>query len=266
MKRLACLAGAAVAAGLVAGAAAAVAKEKLPGYLPAEAVDILSILTPAPVKGEVRYEADRKIFQSTRPFAGSPRWGLATNDVKLSTADMLRDFSCAVGVSLTEDKLPHLVHLVERANTDTSRAAGVAKDHFKRLRPYQIDQGQTCQDPAELAGSYDYPSGHTTRGWTWASLLAELAPDRSGAILARGRSFGESRIVCGVHNSSAVEAGRVTAAAVLAVVHAAPEFAPEFRAARDELALLRAAADTTRPSGCAEEAALVGQPVFLPVE
>ncbi|PKU26350.1 phosphatidic acid phosphatase [Telmatospirillum siberiense] len=238
------------------------AKSDLQGYLSPDGVDIVKILPPAPAKGDARYEADRAIFKTTRSFAGSPRWALATNDVKLSTSDMLRDFSCAAGVALTPETVPHLVQVAERAGVDTARSAGVAKDYFKRLRPYRIDEGEICQPAAELGDSYDYPSGHTTRGWTWAELLAELLPDQASAILARGRAFGESRIVCGVHNASAVEAGRLTAAAALAAVHASPEFQADLTAAKEELAALRADAKAARPRDCAAESSLVAQPIF----
>ncbi len=262
MKRFDLFAWPVLAILIAASPTTADAKDEPQGYLPPDAVDIVKILPPAPLRGEARYEADRAIFKATRRFVGSARWVLATNDVKLSTPAMLGDFSCAVGLALTPENAPHLVRLVERTGIDTARGSGIAKDYFKRLRPYQIDQGEICQPAAELVNSYDYPSGHTTRGWTWAELLAELAPDRAGDILARGRAFGESRIVCGVHNASAVEAGRLTAASILAAVHASPAFQSDLRAAKEELDALRADAKTARPQGCAEEAGLVTLPLF----
>ncbi|HXP96997.1 MAG TPA: phosphatase PAP2 family protein [Telmatospirillum sp.] len=240
------------------------AKEDRQGYLPPDAVDILKILPPAPVQGEARYEADRAIYKATRHFVGSPRWAMATNDVKLSTPALMRDFSCSAGLALTLETAPHLAHLMDMARNDTGRGAGIAKDYYKRLRPFQIDagEGETCQAPIELANSYDYPSGHTTMGWTWATLLAELVPEQANAILARGRAFGESRIVCGVHNNSAVEAGRLTAASILAVVHTTPAFQADFAAAKAELAALRVNNQAPQPQGCAEEAGLVALPVY----
>lgn len=242
--------------------AAAPAGAAEPGYLGPVAVDVTTILPPAPQAGELRFETDRAIFRETRHFVGTPRWDMATADVRLSTADMMRAFSCAVGLPLTAEALPRLVHLLEMASADSGRASGRAKDYFQRLRPYQIDAGQTCQDPAELAGSFDYPSGHTTRGWTWASLLAELVPARAPAILTRGRVFGESRIVCGVHNATAVEAGRTTAAAVLAVLHAEPAFQADLQAARQELALWSGTAGPLEGAACAAETELVGQSIW----
>lgn len=246
----------------VATAGPAQAKEAKQGYLSPDAVEIVKILPPAPHEGDPRYQADREIFKATRRFVGTPRWTLATRDAELSTADMLAAFSCSVGVALTRENAPTVAKLIDKAGVDTSGAVGVAKDYFKRRRPFLIDHGEICQPEAELAGTFDYPSGHTTRGWTWAELLAELAPDHAGAILARGRAFGESRIVCGAHNSSAVEAGRLTAASVLAAVHSSPAFQTDFQAAKAELGGLRADAHAPKPEGCAEETQLIAEPVL----
>src|SRR6478736_1422280 len=54
--------------------------------------------------------------------------------------------------------------------------------------------------------TYDYPSGHAAWGWTWATILAAIAPDRAQQILARGKAYGASRVVCGAHNASSIDA------------------------------------------------------------
>jgi acid phosphatase (class A) len=66
-----------------------------------------------------------------------------------------------------------------------------------------------------------------------------LAPDVATSLLARARAFGESRIVCGVHNMSAVEAGWMTATTVFAVQHASAAFRADLDAAKTELSTLR---------------------------
>ncbi|WP_136162641.1 acid phosphatase [Sphingomonas flavalba] len=244
---------------MVLPAAAVVGQAAQSGYLPSGAFDILAVLPPAPVKGEVRYDADRRIFKRTRALLNTPRGALATNDVDYSPPAMLRDFSCAVGVALTPENAPKTTALIARAGVDTANQSRVAKDYYKRLRPYQIDRGRTCQNPEELKHSFDYPSGHTTRGWTWAAILAQVAPDRATPIMARGRAYGESRIICGVHNASAVEAGRVTSAATLTAVATQPAFQADLAAARAEMDALRADPATPRPAACEEEAKLVAQ-------
>ena len=53
--------------------------------------------------------------------------------------------------------------------------------------------------------------------------------------MRRGRTFGESRIVCGAHWGSDVEAGRTAATALVAVLNADPDFRADLGDARREL-------------------------------
>lgn len=238
------------------------AQQARSGYLPSGVLDIIQVLSPAPQKGDARYEEDRAVFKATRHWLGTPRGDLATRDVQTKPAAMAADFSCALDVVLTPQNAPLTMAVIAKAGVDTGSQSGAAKNFFKRLRPYQIDEGATCQPPKELEGSYDYPSGHTTWGWTWALLLTELAPDRATPIMARGRAYGESRLVCGVHNASAVEAGRTTASATLAAVHAQQAFLDDMAKARAELTALRSDPARAKPQGCAAEAELVALPIL----
>ena len=253
----------AVAIVYLATVAAAAAADKSPqGYLAPGAFDIRTVLPAAPTPGDPRYDADRAVFKITRSLAGSPRWNLATNDVKTASADLMADYSCAIGVSLTPQNAPHVKALIETAGRDTGHSSHIAKIQFKRLRPFQIDDGAICQPKGELADSYDYPSGHTTWGWTWALILAELAPDKASAVLARGRAYGESRIVCGAHNASAVQYGYLTASATLAAVHATAKYRADFATAQKELAALRKKGAVPDAVTCQAEAGLVAQDIY----
>lgn len=236
------------------------------GYLTPGEFDVTSVLEPAPRPGDPRYDMDREIFQETRKFGGSPRWALAISDAQTSIPAMLHTFSCAVGVELTPDSAPRLVTVISRAKIDTSAQTNTAKEAYKRGRPFTIDKGEVCQPPTQLydkeAGrmSYDYPSGHTTWGWTWALVLTSIAPDRAQQILERGRAYGDSRFVCGAHNESAVEAGLLSASSTMALVASKTEYQNDLAAARAELASLRASAPPAH--GCAAEAALLKQRVM----
>jgi acid phosphatase (class A) len=232
------------------------------GYLPSGTLDIMQVLPPAPVKGDLRYEHDRQVFKATRAMLTTPRGELATRDVATGIPYMASAYSCAIGVNITPENAPLTIKLIAKSGIDANTQSGAAKNAFKRLRPFQIDEGKICQPAEELKNSFDYPSGHTTWGWTWALILAELAPDRATPILARGRAYGESRIVCGAHNASAVEAGRTTASATLAADHGQASFQADVAAARAELAALRANPATAKPAGCDAEAKLVAQPIL----
>ncbi len=244
-------------AGLPASSPQMATASTLPGYLAPGALDIMTVLPPAPRAGEVRYENDRRVFRETRALEGSPRWAMASSDAELGDAALLRHFSCSLGIELTPAQAPRLITLLQRTSRDTSAAVGRAKDSYKRQRPFWIDAGNICRPREELGNSFDYPSGHATAGWTWAMVLTQVAPDHATALLARGRSYGESRIVCGVHNASAVEGGRLTATSVVTVAAATADYQQDLAAARTELAALRRAphADPA-PARCATEVAL----------
>ena len=125
---------------------------------------------------------------------------------------------------------------------------GRAKDGFAVRRPYLNDDLPICEPKtAHLAANGDYPSGHTTSGWSAALILAELIPDRATQILQRGREYGESRYICGSHSRSAVEAGFMAGSVLVATLHTSPAFRRDMDAARTELARAASKApDATR--------------------
>ena len=245
------------------GAAAAPAPRARVGYLaPGTAPDILKILLPPPAENGVLDSADMAIFRSTRRFEGTPRWAIALRDNTLGTAALLSAFSCALDTTITADEAPTLARLISQSNVDASTASGHAKEVFGRKRPFQREAGPVCLSTPEAErlarASSDYPSGHATASWMAGRVLAEVVPDRSTEILERARTFGESRVVCGVHHATAVDAGRLTAEAVLAALHGVPAFRADVETARDEVSRLRTAAKA-RPDACAADAAALAQ-------
>lgn len=210
-----------------------------------------AILPRAPLAGSPVDEADRRVFRETRRLDGSPRWALATADVPMAVPAMLRAFRCAAGVPLDPVKTPILAGLLTRVSADAERAIEPAKAAHRRRRPHLVDGGPTCEPPEKLAGSHDYPSGHATWGWSIGLILAELIPGRSTEILTRARIYAESRVVCGAHNLSAIQAGAINAASLVAALHASQGFRAAMEAARHEIVAARAAG---APDGseCAE--------------
>ena len=239
-------------------ASAAGSAKEAAGYLaPAQRPQTIGVLPPAPQAGTARYEADRQIFKATRQLQGTPRWTLATSDADGATPAMLRGFSCAVGVPLDAAQLPRLVNLLDRAGADADHVNTPVKQANRRQRPFQIDDGAVCQSKLQLAKSFDYPSGQAALGWTIGLILAELAPDRATDIDLRARAYADSRVICGAHNYSAIEAGAMNAATVVAALHASPAFRRDAASARRELAAYRQSAAATDAGQCAAEKALI---------
>lgn len=250
----------AVAVGLLGAAAVAAGAPALlraddRGYLADAIPDTLAILPPPPAAGSLRDQADRETFRKTRGLKDSPRWTLARADNDKD--ELLEDQACALGVAINDKTAPLTTALIERVRRDAKAVVDPPKDHYRRKRPYLVDDGPTCVPQApDLAASPDYPSGHATYGWAVGLILAELAPDRAAPILVRARAYGESRLVCGVHNLSAVEAGRTNGAVLVAALHGSAEFRRDLDAARAEIAAARKAAAPPDGAACAKEAEL----------
>jgi acid phosphatase (class A) len=220
---------------------------------PATAPDAFATIPPAPLEGEPRNNADWAIFKATRALEGGDRWKLAQSDNSYRAPDLVKSFSCAIDAELTAENAPTVVAILTRTTTDAGMAAERAKQIYKRTRPYLHNAGNTCIDKSDaLTKSFDYPSGHASLGWTAGLVIAELAPDRATQVMARARAYGESRIVCGVHNWSAVEAGRTNAAGVYAALHSSREFLDAMAKAKLEIDAARKA-KKPNATACAKE-------------
>lgn len=239
---------AAVAALAMAGGAVSQQSERPPGYL-AEALNGAALVGAPPAENSAQAAAERGAYEATRALQGSERWAQATLDNELTPAALFHGFGCAAGVAMSPDATPATARLLARVGTDIGRASTASKGAYQRPRPAVGNDRPICipREPALLANS-SWPSGHAMLGWTYALLLAELVPERADAILLRGREYGDSRVICGVHFQSDVEAGRTVAAALVARLHADPRFAADLAAAKAELAQAAPAQCPLRPA------------------
>src|SRR5689334_3020997 len=106
------------------------------GYLAAgERPDLSRVMLPAPARGDLTDQHDMAIFHATRALEGSERWKLAASDNQLSLAQMMKNFSCALGMLLTNENAPRTIALLTRATADSSAEMSRLKDLYKRPRP-----------------------------------------------------------------------------------------------------------------------------------
>lgn len=236
------VAGAGLLALALATTSFAWAQQERRGYLtPEEAPDATLLIPPAPAADSEIQAADTRIYHETRALKGSPRWELAIADNDYSPNNLLRSFSCAAGVEMNEETAPLTAAILRRMLSDQNLLSARAKDVYERPRPYLVHGGETCIPQTErLAASPDYPSGHSTLGFAAGLILAELLPHRREALMVRGRAFAESRAVCGVHNASAVEAGKLTGALAVTAMQGSEAFRTDMVAALEEITALRA--------------------------
>jgi len=227
------------------------------GYLTADALpNSLGLIPPPPAPGSAAQARDDAAAKAAVALSGGPRWALATVDADLSFPAAAETYACAMDVRVSEADTPRLYALLRRSLSDTGRSPYPTKTKYQRARPFTVNGAPLCTPAFEAVLRKDgsYPSGHSAIGWGWALILAEVAPDRADAILARGRAFGQSRMVCNVHWQSDIEEGRMMGAATVAKLHASAEFRDDLKAAQAEVAAARAKG--LRPArDCAKETA-----------
>ncbi|HRP12549.1 MAG TPA: phosphatase PAP2 family protein [Terricaulis sp.] len=192
-------------------------------------IDGPALAGPPPAPGSPRDAGDRL---SMRPSVSAERLAQARADQAFDAWAM---FQPVLGENFTAARLPRTAAVLTAATRAIGPAINAAKAAHPRTRPFAERIVIQCDDPGQdTTGSY--PSGHGAGGWALALVLAELAPAHADAILQRGRDFGESRVICGYHFPSDIEAARLVAAGVIARLHADPAFRRDLDAARREMA------------------------------
>lgn len=210
----------------------------LEGYLSREELpNSIALVPPPPEIGSAGYALDQDFAKRAVESKDAARYQQAFVDSELLFPAAVKSFEPTLGIEISETKTPRLYMLMRRVLTDAGLSVYGAKNKYQRQRPFMINKTPICtpKDDAALRKDGSYPSGHTSIGWAWALVLAEIFPARADAILQRGYAFGESRVVCNVHWHSDVETGRVMGAAAVARLHSNPTFLEDLAAAKKEV-------------------------------
>lgn len=219
---------------------------KVDGYLKAADMDGKTILGPPPAAGSPQDRADRATYEETRALAGTPRWKTAIQDNDLWQGGAMKRYACALGVDIGEKTTPATFKMLHKIELDVRTFGTPAKNFYNRQRPALGNDKPVCV-PREpwMTTNASYPSGHSMNAWSWALILTEARPDKATELLKLGREGGDSRVICGVHYPSDIEAGRSLGAGMVARLHADPVFMADMAAVKQELNTVKAA-----PAGC----------------
>jgi acid phosphatase (class A) len=144
-------------------------------------------------------------------------------------------FYAAIGLDMEDPPaLPRVERLARHVEDDVRIYVRAVKDHFRRLRPYEIEPRLApCID--DVRRDLSYPSGHAAFAWAMAGMLTDLAPERRAALEARAAEFARQRMVCGVHFPSDLAAGKQAAERVLGMIRMTMEYSVEAAGASVEL-------------------------------
>ena len=207
------------------------------GYLPAGALDAGAVLPAPPAVDSAQDKTDVAWLKGANGGAGQARWEKAMAD----DASVYDRFESALGLKLDRKNLPRLVRLLNRVAEDVLAAASEAKKRHPRPRPFQRFQlkricGQAAPKPeaAPTTGT-SYPSGHAAVSWAAALVMMETRPSEATPLIMRAVEFGHSRVVCGVHFPSDIDAGHLVAVAVIDKLFATPEFRSDLLCAKREV-------------------------------
>ena len=219
--------------------AAYAASQPSPTFLTIEqAPNSLALLPPPPSESSIAFLADKDAYIQGLALRDTPRGQQAVTDADLSDANIGKPFSAALGVDISPKNTPITYDLLRKIRGDAGGlATKSAKNHYMRVRPFMYYNVASCtpQDESGLRKNGSYPSGHTAIGWTTALVLVEIRPARQAELLQRGYEFGQSRVICGAHWQSDVDAGRIMGAADFARLNADPAFVAEVKAAKEEI-------------------------------
>lgn len=214
-----------------------------------EVPNSLELLPPPPAPGSILFLNDKAQYEWGKMQRDTPRGDQAVTDARVNGDGVPMAFSEAFGVEINKDKTPEIYKLVINMREDAGDlATRHAKEHYMRVRPFSFFHENTCnpEQQQELSTNGSYPSGHTAIGWATALVLAEINPDRQNEILQRGYQMGQSRVICGYHFQSDVDAARLVASGVVARLHANDAFMNQLAKAKKEFATLQNAHKVTK--------------------
>lgn len=204
-----------------------------------QAPNSLLLLPAPPDAASVQFMYDQARYNWGKSLRNTKRGEQAFRDARVGGQDLPDAFAEVFGIRITPTDTPEIYKLIVGMREDAGDlATRDAKNHYNRQRPFAFYHEDTCnpEQQAELSTNGSYPSGHTSIGWATALVLSEVNPDNQDAILERGYQMGDSRVICGYHWQSDIDAGRVTGSAIVARLHADDGFLNQLDKAKKEFA------------------------------
>lgn len=249
---------------------AAAASTPAPSYYVSTQVDLLSLIAPPPAAGSREAQADLAgVLAAQRAAHADGTVERAVADTEMTCAR----FKDVLGPELKSAAAAAALKFIGDAAANAAGAAGTPRRYWKRARPFvvspQVERlGDVAPGGSNAWGEYpekhceqpppkdekeaakrqadkarqekqrdygSYPSGHAAYGMACAVLLAAAVPEKRSELFARGRQYGESRLIVGAHFPSDVAAGQQAALLGTALVMQNASFERQFVAAQAEL-------------------------------
>lgn len=190
-----------------------------------------------PAENSAAFIYDIKQYYHGKELRLNPeRAAIAVRDANYGLNTIIREFAIPFGMQISWKHTPKIFTLLRDALATTDSICKLPKAFYMRPRPFMVfnEATLTPQDEPSLRRNGSFPSGHTILGWSAALLLSEINPAQADTIIARGIMYGESRVICGAHWQSDVDAARIAASVAYAKLHTSERFAKQMAAAKKE--------------------------------
>ena len=207
-------------------------------YIEAEQLPHLLYIMPGPpafdspefASDEVRYNWGKEQRQD------SVRLAIAIADAEWNDLELvLSRWQEAFGMPISEAATPHIYALLVNSITTVDPMRVEPKAFYHRQRPFErYDDAMPSHEEPFLRGEGSYPSGHSLRGWLIGLVLAQVAPERAEAILARSWDYCNSRVIVGAHWQSDVDHSRTAASVGYGALQGSERFRAHVLEARRE--------------------------------
>ncbi len=193
-------------------------------------LDLGKLLAPSPDANSESQKRDLAAVLETQKTRTPTQVERAVADNPLS----IYRFADVVGPDFSAARYPQVDAFFKRMFNDSRILVLSSKDVWDRPRPYVVSKDvQTVGELPKAPGSY--PSGHAIFGYLSAIVLANMLPEKAGALYERGYEYGTNRVITGVHFPSDLEAGRMAATAIAAALMNSEQFRTELDVAKVEL-------------------------------
>lgn len=197
-------------------------------------LDIPSILPPPPSSGSEEYRIDTGFLKNARATATQEQIDRGNK----ASHDSVFDFSETLGAWFNPQDLPKTAALFEKVTDESKEAIERAKHYFARTRPESWKES----GDKEKSNGYAYPSGHTTRAFVWANLLANAFPKETASLHKQARQKAWYRVILGRHFPADVRAGKLYGQFLAKEFLKSPEFLGQWPEACKEMRDARKAA------------------------
>jgi acid phosphatase (class A) len=215
---------------MLVGGSVSIAEARDTFYIDPSQVALSHVIQPPPAANSQAQKDDLATVQTAQKTRTEAQTKSAQADNTLTIFAFASD---VLGPNFNKEKLKITAPFFDRVFTDQIEACLEVKEHFKRQRPFVIDP--EIKPIVEQPANASYPSGHTTTGYVYATILSMMVPEKVQVLYDRAAAYSRNRVIAGVHFPTDIEAGRISAAVIVNTMIQQPLFMRDFERAKKEL-------------------------------